>query len=238
MTRLRLIARRFTSCSGCQLTLLNLEQALAALAPDVDLVRFDLCSSTPDDRGPVDLVLVEGSLTRPEHLTELLALRRRANFLVAVGACALSGGVNALADAAAAPDLPGRFPPQPVMRFVPVDLAIPGCPPEEMDYLQLFGALRHGGLPELPEEPVCMECRSRELSCLLLEKRLPCLGTVTRGGCGARCPARGVPCEGCRGLAAEPNLTEANRLLLELGLKEAEIRARLERFERWEHAPY
>lgn len=230
MNRLRVMARRFTSCSGCQLTLLNLEQSLGLLAESLDLVRFDLFSSRRDDGGPLDLALIEGSVSAPEHIQELLALRCRATWLVAVGACALTGGINALAGADRCDARDNRFPPQPVARYVLIDAQLPGCPPEEEDYLQLLGAIGAGGLPQLREEPVCMECRSRELTCLLLECRLPCLGPVTCGGCGALCPAFGVPCEGCRGLAAEANLSEMYRQLLELGLGDREIGARLERF--------
>lgn len=242
MTSLRLAYQRFTSCSGCQLTLLNCERQLLQLAGVLELVDFALASSARDDGAPLDLVLIEGSISTPQQLQELLALRRRAERLVAVGACALSAGVNALAGGGSErerlsaqiygePMLARQsFPPQPIARFVAVDFELPGCPPELEDYLRLIGALLQGGLPWQPSWPVCMECRLRENLCLLIEARQPCLGPVTQAGCAARCPSAGVACEGCRGWVAEANRGEQFRLLLELGLSEGEIRARMGRF--------
>ncbi len=240
MPPLRFGYARFASCSGCQLALLNSEDALPQLARRLEPVFFGLINSATDPGGALDLVLVEGSISRPEDLTELLALRRRARVLVAVGACALTGGINALGrtdrftlcrkvygeGAEARP----TFPPQPLERFVPVDLGLPGCPPETAELVALFGALERGGLPLLPDYPVCMECRQRENLCLLIERRQPCLGPITLAGCEARCPSFGVICEGCRGLVPEANRAEAFRLLLDAGLGEREIRSRMGRF--------
>lgn len=242
MTRMRIAYQRFTSCSGCQLTLLNCERELPQWAPILEVVDFAMASSAADDGGPLDLALAEGSISTPEQLRQLMNLRRRARLLVAVGACALTGGVNRLAGSG--PDLERlsegiygqpavareTFPAQPIGRFVAVDLELPGCPPEGRDYLALVGALRYGGEPWQPGYPVCMECRLRENLCLLIEARQPCLGPVTRAGCAARCPSFGVICEGCRGWVAEANRGEQFRLLLELGLSEGEIAARMERF--------
>jgi sulfhydrogenase subunit delta len=225
---------RYTSCSGCQLMLVNCEEQLAALGDLADCHGFEMVSSAPGDGIPVAVALVEGSISTPTELSSLLALRARAQLLVAVGACALSGGVNALAMSGREEE-PGTFPPQPVQRFVRVDWTIPGCPPERSDFLALFGALRQGGWPGRLECAVCMECRLRENRCLLLEDRLPCLGPVTRSGCQARCPSIGVICEGCRGEVAEAHRDEAFRLLAERGLAVREVRRRLERFGGGEH---
>lgn len=241
MKKLRLVYVRFTSCCGCQLTLLNCEGELAQIAEAVEVVAFDMASSRPDDGGALDVVLVEGSISRPEELSALLDLRRRSGVLVAVGACALTGGVNVLAGADRASlcqEVYGEtarekttFPPQPVERFVRVDLEIAGCPPERSEHLKVLGALLHGGLPSsLPEYAVCMECRQRENLCLLLEAKQPCLGPVTRAGCNALCPSFGAICEGCRGPVTEANRAEESRLLLGLGLSERQVRARMERF--------
>ncbi len=240
MSRLRLAYQRFTSCCGCQLTLLNCEEALSALARQVDLVAFPMASSVSDDGGDLDAALVEGAISRPEELNELLALRRRARVLIAVGACALTGGVNTLAGSdrrslceavyGATARQKTTFPPQPLARFVKIDLCIAGCPPNEEELQWSLGSLLQGSLPGLPEYAVCMECRQKENRCLLLEGKFPCLGPVTRAGCGALCPSNGVICEGCRGWVAEANRREEFRLLLELGLSENEVQARMERF--------
>lgn len=206
-----------------------------------DFVEFPILSSANDRDGTLDVAFAEGSITSVEELQRLLELRRRANFLVAVGACALSGGVNALAKDREAllaevygnTPLPhATFPPQALATFVKIDGEIPGCPPEGSDYLRLLGALQQGGLPEENAVPVCMECRLHENFCLLIEGHQPCLGPITRGGCLARCPSYGVVCEGCRGAIPEANSLELKQLLLDAGLTPDEIRGRLQRFNR------
>lgn len=238
--QLRLAFVRFTSCSGCQLTLLNAEEALPLLPGAAVVQRFPMVSSAQDHDAALDVVLIEGSISRPEELAELLNLRRRARLLVAVGACAVDGGINVLAGeererlaglvyGAEAGGKRGFFA-QPLARLVKVDYALYGCPISAAELLHLLGALMRGGLPPTPEHALCLECRLRDNRCLLLEGRQPCLGPVTRTGCGVHCPSRGVPCEGCRGRAVEANLNEMQRQLLELGLAPREVRARLERF--------
>lgn len=234
MAQWTLAYTRYTSCSGCQLMLVNCEEQLPGLSGLTDWQDFDLVSSARGVRLPVEVALVEGAISTPVELESLLALRERARFLVAVGACALTGGVNALAPAGRE-DVTGTFPPLPLRRFVRVDWEIPGCPPERADLLTLFGALRHGGWPGHLECAVCMECRIREYRCLLLEERLPCLGPLTRAGCRARCPGVGVACEGCRGDVAEAHRDEAFRLLAECGMTVREVRRRLGRFRGTDH---
>jgi len=231
---------RFTSCSGCQLMLVNCESSLAGLSGVLDLIDFPLVSSAGNSSEVVDIALVEGSLSTPAEVERLLGIRRKSHLLVAVGACALAGGVNALVKGErrmAQELIYGRqgaewdtFSPQPVHHFVKVDWQIPGCPPERRDLLECIGAVLHGGWPGRQVMPVCMECRINENRCLLEEDSVPCLGPVTNAGCFARCPGLGVPCEGCRGAVPEANRDELFRLLIEAGLTEQDICHRLERF--------
>jgi coenzyme F420-reducing hydrogenase gamma subunit len=237
--KLRIAYQRYTSCGGCQLTLLNCERELPLVEKFFDIAEFPIISSSNDSDCSLDVALAEGSITSAEDLQRLLALRRRAKYLIAVGACALSGGINALAqdrdlllaDVYGSGALPVEtFPAQPIARFVRVDGEIPGCPPEGSDYLRLLGALQQGGLPGEYAVAVCMECRLRENRCLLIDGKEPCLGPVTRGGCLARCPSFGAVCEGCRGVVPEANFPEHFQLLLQTGLTDTEVRRRLERF--------
>ena len=231
---------RFTSCSGCQLTLVDCETSLAVLADIAEFCNFSLISSAHGKDELVDIALVEGSLTSPAEVGRLLALRRKANLLVAVGACALTGGVNAMVKVdrtkviASAYGKAGAewdsFPPQPVSNFVKVDWQLPGCPPDGLELLAMLAAILQGGWPSHQVMPVCMECRINENRCLLDEDRAPCLGPITNSGCQALCPGLGVPCEGCRGMVPEANRDELFRLFVAAGLSEQEIRHRLERF--------
>ncbi|HAD04473.1 MAG TPA: NADH:ubiquinone oxidoreductase [Desulfuromonas sp.] len=231
---------RFTSCSGCQLALVNAEEALPLL-PEVAVVQvFPLVSSAVDAGAPLDVALIEGSVSRPEELEMLLTLRRRARFVVAVGACAVNGGINVLGGTereawvravyGAAAAAKRAFLPQPLDRLVKVDAALYGCPVAAAEIVQLLGAVARGGLPPTAEHALCLDCRLREIRCLLVEGQQPCLGPVTRSGCGVQCPARGIPCEGCHGFAPEANLAEMERQLAQIGFGSREIRARMERF--------
>lgn len=246
-TKLRIAYQRYTSCGGCQLTFLNCERDLPLIEKSFEIVDFQLVSSVNARDLLLDVALVEGSIVTQEELQRLLELRRRAKFLIAIGACALSAGVNALAkkrelllaDIYEASTLPKEsFSPQPVSHFVSIDAEIPGCPPEGHDYLRLLGAILQGGLPPEYAVPVCMECRLRENRCLLIEGKLPCCGPVTRSGCLARCPSYGVICEGCRGTVIEANFPEQVKLLLQTGLTAAEVHGRLERFLRRDDEDY
>lgn len=220
--------------------LLNCEADLAPALAHVDVHEFPLASSSGIPLREVDLALVEGSISTPDELARLMDLRRRARLLVAVGSCALSGGVNTLVQgerADAIEDIYGQelawlpsFPPQPIHRFVTVDFSIPGCPPERHDLLEALVSVSAHGWPGRQMMPVCMECRILENRCLLVEDHLACLGPVTRAGCNARCPSVGVGCEGCRGDMDDANRVEMFRLLLEAGLPERDAGKRLSRF--------
>lgn len=237
---IRMAYMRFTSCSGCQLMLLNCEEQLASLSMLISVHEFPLASSSSGTTGQIELALVEGSISTPDELTRLLDLRRRVKLLVAVGSCALSGGINSLVGGERAEAISGvygqaqaglhSFPPQPVHRFVTVDCQVPGCPPERHDLLEALCSMQYGGWPGRQVMPVCMECRILENRCLLMEDGLPCLGAVTQAGCRARCPSIGVTCEGCRGDVAEANHGEMFRLLLQTGLSERDAHRRLLRF--------
>lgn len=232
---------RFTSCSGCQLMLLNMEEELSSLSHFLDIREFPLVTSAKNSESEVDLALVEGSISTPDEVSRLLDVRRRAHFLVAVGSCALSGGVNRLlsgeryqdvSDVYASDQLDlSTFPPQPVGRFVTVDFEIHGCPPERHELLETLFSLGCGGWPGRQKMSVCMECRILECRCLLIEDFKPCLGPITQAGCRARCPSQGVGCEGCRGETENPNRQEMLRLLFNAGLSEREAIHHLNRFE-------
>jgi coenzyme F420-reducing hydrogenase gamma subunit len=238
---IRLSYVRFTSCSGCQLMLLNAEDEWASLSHLLEFQDFPLVSSEKNIESGVDLVLVEGSISTPDEVGRLLDVRRRADFLVAVGSCALSGGVNRLLRRERYHDVSDiydsesldlyTFPPQPVGRFVTVDFEIRGCPPERHELLETLSSLSFGGWPGRQLMSVCMECKILECRCLLIEDFKPCLGPVTQAGCRARCPSQGIGCEGCRGEIENPNHQEMLRLLLETGLSERDAINHLNRFE-------
>lgn len=241
-TRPKIAIAGLTACSGCQLTLLNCEEELPEIAGRLDLVYFPMGQSGNVAQAAFDAAIVEGAVSTPGDLATLFRLRNASRILVAFGTCALFGGVAAMNNRSSArgellQQVYGAkgyeyesFPPAPFKNFVSVDFAIAGCPPEKHDLLNLLGALLAGTLPPVPCYPVCTECRSRENLCLLLERNQLCLGPIIQGGCNARCPATGIPCEGCRGPVAEANVAQELELLLERGFDRKEIERRMSRF--------
>ncbi|GFO69208.1 cytosolic NiFe-hydrogenase subunit delta [Geomonas limicola] len=231
-----------TACSGCQLTLLNCEGELQEILERFQVAYFPMGQSDPDRQARYDLALVEGAVSTPGDLATLFHFRNASRLLVAFGTCALFGGIAAQHNRTTPrPKLleavygngesrPESFPPAPFKNFVSVDAGITGCPPEKGELLQLLGAVLAGTLPAFPHYPVCLECRSRETLCLLLERNQLCLGPVIQAGCNARCPATGIPCEGCRGPVAEANVAQELELLLERGFSREEIERRMSRF--------
>lgn len=234
MKRIRIAIAGLTACSGCQLTLLDCESELPELLEHVSFDCFPLACSPSLLVGSYDAALVEGCVSMPAERAFLRALRLRSRRLVALGSCAAWGGVAAMrngepreqlrrmvygeAATAAATDEP-----LPLKAVVPVEAAVTGCPPEKQELLALLGALLQGTLPVAPTFPVCADCRARENLCLLTERSMLCLGLLTLGGCGARCPSMGVPCEGCRGPAVEANLAEALLVYGEKGWDRASV---------------
>lgn len=241
MKKLQLAIAGLTACSGCQLTLLNCEAELLQLLKNVDFRFFPMACSPAMLEEEYDAALVEGCLSMPHEHELLLALRQRSRYLIAVGACAVWGGVAALRNGedrerlrrqiyGTNPIAGGTFSPRPLHEVVKVDAFINGCPPEKEELLRLIADLMHGTLPVSICHPVCSECRMRENLCLLSERSALCLGLLTLGGCGARCPSQGVPCEGCRGPVPEANLAEALEVFLQKGYDQETVLERLKRF--------
>lgn len=200
---------KFASCDGCQLTLLDLEDELLAIAERVDLVEFAEATSNRS-AGPFDILFVEGSISTPEQAEEIARLRLVSHRLVTIGACATAGGIQAIRNwfdhgevAAAVYPEPGWVESlaqaRPVADFVAVDAEVRGCPISTHQLRELLTAVVTGRRPQLPDEAVCLECKRRGIVCVAVADGLACLGPVTRTGCGALCPAYGRGCFGCFG---------------------------------------
>jgi coenzyme F420-reducing hydrogenase gamma subunit len=239
--RITIAITGLTACSGCQLTFLNCEEELPLLLDNISIEYFPLACDPSNDIPGLDAALVEGAVSTTADIIMLQRLREKSRILVAYGTCALWGGIAAIKNECnradlvqsvygTAPPLKGCFAPTPLHHHVSVDFGIAGCPPEKHEVLQTIAALAHGTVPQLPEYPVCMECRNRELACLLIEEGRACLGPITRAGCRARCPAVSVGCEGCRGPADEANTSEELELLQSRGYSMTKSEGILGRF--------
>ena len=200
---------KLASCDGCQLTLLDLEDELLTIAERVDVIEFAEATSRRS-AGPFDVLFVEGSVSAPEQVEELLRLRAVSQRLITIGACATAGGIQALRNwgdhdairAAVYPSpefIESLAVVRPVADFVAVDGELRGCPISPAQLRELLVALVTGRRAQLPDEAVCLECKRRGVVCVAVAEGIPCLGPVTRTGCGAICPAYGRGCYGCFG---------------------------------------
>lgn len=211
----KLAVWKFTSCDGCQLSLLNLEDDLLAIADRLTIAYFKEATRA-EVKGPYDLSLVEGSVSTPEQLEQIKKVRRSSRLLVTIGTCATSGGIQALRNFADVKDYLRLVYPEPqhletlktstpIREHVPVDLELQGCPISKPQLLGVVSAYLHGGRLHLPGHSVCMECKRAGNICVLVARELPCLGPVTRAGCGALCPSYHRACYGCFGPKETPN---------------------------------
>ncbi len=200
---------KFASCDGCQLSILNLEDDLLALGETLDIAYFPEASSEMRD-GPYDIVLVEGSITTPDDAHRILAVRQQAKTLITIGACATAGGIQALRNWSDVETFKQVVYPSPqyihslststpISDHVRVDFELWGCPIDKGQLLRVLTDLLAGVQPRLPADSVCLECKRRGHVCVVVAKSLPCLGPVTRTGCGAICPGMGRDCYGCFG---------------------------------------
>ncbi len=226
----RVAVFKMASCDGCQLQLLDAEEALLELAGAIDIVNFAEASS--DMRpGPYDVTLVEGSISTPEQVDQIREIREASAVLVTIGACATAGGIQALRNATGRHEefvrtvyptpefIDSLEDSHPISDFVDVDLELSGCPIDRGELLTAIGAFLRGAMPRLSTSPVCVECKRRGYVCVVVARGEPCLGPVTRTGCGALCPAFGRGCYGCFGPAQASSNTEAlGRRFIELGL--------------------
>jgi coenzyme F420-reducing hydrogenase gamma subunit len=200
---------KFASCDGCQLSVLDCEDELLALAGAVRIAHFTEMSRA-SIAGPYDLSLVEGSITTPDDERRIREVRELSRRLVTIGACATAGGIQGLRDFAASGAYVGTVYAHPdyirsldtstaISAHVPVDYELHGCPIDRRQLLEVVTAYLAGRRPAVPGYSVCQECKGRGTVCVMVAGDEHCLGPVTRAGCGALCPSVGRGCFGCFG---------------------------------------
>jgi len=232
----------FTSCEGCQLTVLDSLQTHPELLDVIDIVEFR--EAMTGQAAHYDIAFIEGSCTRPSDEARLTSIRERASTVVALGACAHIAGINAIRNNMPLDEVRRAvygadahyfetYPARPIGSVIRIDHVVPGCPIDPEEFLRVVTTLLQGRSPELPDYPVCIECKLRETVCAY-QRGSTCLGPVTRAGCRAICPAQGGECEGCRGLISNPNLESIDQVMTEHGLTGEAKRACFDMFLSWE----
>jgi len=213
--RPKLAVWKFASCDGCQLSLLDCEDELLAVADALEIAHFAEATRA-SVKGPYDLSLVEGSITTAHDAERIREIRKNSRFLVAIGACATAGGIQALRNFAdvgeylsivyARPDYISTLATSTALsEHVAVDFELRGCPISKRQLLEVVSAFLAGRRPTVPAHSVCVECKLAGNVCVMTAHGTPCLGPVTHAGCGAVCPAYNRGCYGCYGPMETPN---------------------------------
>jgi len=239
----RVAVFKFASCDGCQLSLLDCEDDLLAVAGVVDIAYFPEASRRML-KGPYDIALVEGSITTHHDAERIQQVRRQSGVLVTIGACATAGGIQALrnwndvADYVRAvyahPDYIQTLKMStPIAEHVPVDLELRGCPINKQHLIELVSATVVGRKPNIPAYSVCLECKRSGTVCIPVARGVPCLGPVTQTGCGALCPRFGRGCFGCYGPMESANTAAWVKQLRDLGQTDEEIARAFRSFNAW-----
>ncbi len=207
---------KFSSCDGCQLSILNLEDELLDLVGAIEIAYF-LEARRLIQPAPYDIALVEGSVTTPHEAERIQEIRKQAKTLVTIGACATSGGIQALRNTANLDDLAmavyehpeylHTLPTStPISEHVKVDYELWGCPVNKYQLVEVIQALLQKRRPNLPTHSICLDCKRRGIACVIVVQGVPCLGPATRTGCGVLCPANGRGCYGCFGPAPNEDM--------------------------------
>jgi len=224
----RVAVHKFASCDGCQLAFLNAGEALLTLTELVDLVHFAEAGPLAPDT-EVDIAFVEGSISTSADLERIQKIRDNSHYLITLGACATTGGLQALRNLAdgdewveaiyAQPEyISSLKTATPIKQHVPVDLELWGCPVNGQQVLAAVRTLLFGVAPVVPGDKLCLECKRQHAVCVMVAKGEPCMGPVTRTGCGALCPRFGRACYACFGPAENVNTEAMGRRLEGLGL--------------------
>lgn len=224
---------KFASCDGCQLTLLNCEDELLAIAQRVQIADFREVSRAVL-AGPYDLALIEGSITTPQDAERIREIRRASKRLVTIGACATAGGIQALRNGRDIHEFVSIVYATPayidtlatstaIADHVRVDFELRGCPIDAGQLREVIGAFLQGRRPNVPSWSVCLECKRRGNVCVLVAHGTPCLGPVTHDGCGALCPTYSRGCYGCFGPVETPNTGSLAGWLGGLGMSERNL---------------
>lgn len=229
----KLAVWKFASCDGCQLSLLDCEDELLAIADAIEIAHFPEASRAVV-KGPYDLSLVEGSITTEHDAARIHRIRRSSRYLVAIGACATSGGVQALRNfrnvreftslVYASPEYISTLDRStPISAHIHVDFELQGCPIAKGQLVEVISAFLKGRKPSIPDHALCVDCKLAGVVCVTVARGTPCLGPVTQSGCGAVCPRYDRGCYGCFGPKETPNTHSLTQRMSALGCSRRDV---------------
>lgn len=236
----KLAVWKFSSCDGCQLSLLDCEDELLTIADTVEIAYF-LEATRAEVKGPYDVSLVEGSIGTPHDAERIKAVRRQSKVLITIGACATAGGIQALRNFREYDGLVRAVYARPeyikslatstaIGDHVSVDFELRGCPINKVQLLELLNAFLNGRKPLVPPHSQCLECKQSGTVCVMVAQGVPCLGPVTQAGCGNLCPSVNRGCYGCFGPKETPNTAALAKQMAALGWDERQVRQAFQSF--------
>lgn len=236
----KLAVWKFSSCDGCQLNLLDCEDELLAIADSIEIAEF-LEATRAQVRGPYDVSLVEGSISNDHDAERLRKIRKQSKLVIAIGACATGGGIQALRNGRdvdefvrtvyAHPEFIDTLATStPIADHIPVDFELRGCPVSKYQLLEVVSALLAGRQPRVPRHSECLECKMRGTVCVMVARGQPCLGPVTQAGCGNLCPSVERGCYGCFGPKESPNTASLADRFLATGSEQRRVREMFQSF--------
>jgi len=233
MNKPTLAIHKFSSCDGCQLAILNLGETLLELPKYVDIVHFiEAGPNNPDAQ--VDIALVEGSISTPEDIERIKKIRENTQYLIAIGACATSGGIQALRNLADTKDWVSAIYMRPdyisilekslsIQEVVKTDFELHGCPVNSTQVVTALRSLLSGAKPVREKQNVCVSCKQMGIPCVMVTKNESCMGPVTQAGCNALCPSVGRSCYGCYGRVDKIDINPLIELFKHKGKSKTEI---------------
>ncbi len=242
--RKKLAVFKFASCDGCQLSLLDCEDEILTLADVIEIAHFNEATQRSLD-GPYDLTLVEGSITTHRDLARIEEVRAASRYLVTIGACACSGGIQALRNfrdvqeflsiVYARPDYIDTLSRStPISTHVPVDFELQGCPVDKRQLLEVIASYLHDKAPTIPRHALCVDCKLAGQVCVMVAHGTPCMGPVTQAGCGVLCPRFQRGCYGCFGPRENPEVYNLGKHWQATGVPARTIQHLFRNFNAWD----
>jgi len=222
MVKIRVGVFKFTCCSGCQIEILNLADKFLNLSKKLDFRYMKILKKGKIDK--FDIGFIEGSVSSEEEAELAKEIREKTNYLIALGSCAVLGGISAMQNFVSSKSKKKvNYTPTkksvPIEKYVKVDYRLRGCPITGSEFLQTINNLLAGKTPRNTEMPVCNECKKNSNECLIKKGKF-CAGPVTYAGCKAVCPENNASCIGCRGIIKDANLKEWKKKMKENGFEE------------------
>ena len=230
---------KFTGCAGCQMELFRMEDEFLDLIKLFDISYWKMTKRDNDSKD-LDIALIEGGISTPREIEEIKCIRKNTKFLVAFGDCAIGGCIPSIRNWIPQMESEEIVYPDPseicstkvhgIGEYVKVDAELKGCPPHRKTILELLKSALLKIRPRLRQHPVCVECKFQGNACLITSNKLPCMGPVISGGCGAICPTLGRICEGCFGPMSNPNASALANIFRDIGLNDEDIKRKFRKY--------